>query len=607
MAGLTKQLAGWRTAALLVACALLLAACGSSSSHPSASHRVSGGVATLAESPGFIPTYIFPLADAANYTIANQEDFESLLFRPLYDFGSSSNAVGLNTQDSIAYPPVYSDHDQTVTVTLKHYVWSDGAAVTSRDITFWMNLLKAETANWGDFTPGEFPDNVSSYTATSATTVVFHLTRAYNPQWFTDNQLAQITPLPQQAWDKTSAAGPVGNYDETTSGAKAVYTFLNAQALKTSTYTTNPLWQVVDGPWKLTQFSDTGAVTFVPNKKYSGPVKASVSEFKEVPFTSDSAEVDDVLSNDISVGYLPTQDLPEESRITSSGNYTVSKTALFEINYIELNYENPAIAPLADQLYIRQALQYVMDQPAQVSAILDGGGYPDYGPLPPEPANPYVTAYQDKGPYPFSISKARALLVAHGWSIPSSGPAVCKHSGTGPTDCGAGITAGEKLSLKLLYASGTAAGASEMANYKSDAGQAGIVLNVTGSPIGNVIAQGIPCDKSSCWQMLTWGAGGATWTYSPYPSGESQFETGAADNGGNYSSTAANKLIQATNYTSSQSAMAQYDNYLTQQLPVIWQMDTYSYYAVATNLHGVSFNVLGQFSYPTPENWYFTS
>jgi peptide/nickel transport system substrate-binding protein len=606
MAALTSPGARWRTAALFVTCALVLAAC-ASSSHPSAGHRVSGGVVTLAESPGFIPTYIFPLADDANYTIANQEDFESLLFRPLYDFGSSSNPVGMNTQDSLAYPPVYSDNDRTVTVTLKHYMWSDGVPVTSRDIIFWMNLLEVETSNWGDFTPGEFPDNVTSYSATNSTTVVFHLTRAYNPQWFTDNQLAQITPLPQQAWDKTSASGPVGNYDETPSGAKAVYAFLNGQALKTSTYTTNPLWQVVDGPWKLTQFSDTGALTFVPNKKYSGPVKASLSEFMEVPFTSDSAEVDDLLSGDLSVGYLPTQDLPEQSRVTSGGKYTLSKTALFEINYIELNYENPAIAPLVSQLYIRQALQYVMDQPAQVTAILDGGGYPDYGPLPPQPANPYVTGDQEKGAYPFSVSKARSLLVAHGWSVPSSGAAVCKRSGTAPADCGAGIAAGQKLSLNLLYATGTAAADAEMANYKSDAASAGIVLNVTGSPINSVIAQGVPCSKSSCWQMLTWGAGGATWTYSPYPSGESQFETGAADNGGNYSDAAANKLIQATNYTSSASAMAQYDNYLTQQLPVIWQMCTYSYYAVKTNLHGVSFNVLGQFSYPTPENWYFTS
>jgi peptide/nickel transport system substrate-binding protein len=605
MTAFTAPRACWRAAALFVTCALVLAAC-ASSSHPSAGHRVSGGVATLAESPGFIPTYIFPLANAANYTIANQEDFESLLFRPLYDFGSSSNPVTMNTQDSLAYRPVYSDGDRTVTVTLKHYMWSDGVPVTSRDITFWMNLLKAETSNWGDFTPGEFPDNVASYKAINSTTVVFYLTRAYNPQWFTDNQLAQITPLPQQAWDKTSASAPVGNYDDTPAGANAVYAFLNGQALKTSTYATNPLWQVVDGPWKLTQFSASGALTFVPNKKYSGPVKPSLSEFKEVPFTSDFAEIDDLLSGGVSVGYLPTQDLPEKSRVTSGG-YSLSKTALFEINYIELNYANPAIAPLVKQLYIRQALQYVMDQPAQVTAILDGGGYPDYGPIPPQPANPYVTGYQEKGAYPFSVSKARALLVAHGWSVPPSGPAVCTRSGTAPTDCGAGIAAGQKLSLNLLYATGTAAGDAEMANYKSDAAGAGIVLNVTGSPIDNVISQGVPCSKSSCWQMLTWGAGGATWTYSPYPSGESQFETGAADNGGSYSEAAANNLIQATNYTSSTSAMAQYDNYLTQQLPVIWQMCTYSYYAVKTNLHGVGFNVLGQFSYPTPENWYFTS
>ena len=52
----------------------------------------------------------------------------------------------------------------------------------------------------------------------------------------------------------------------------------------------SPLWSIVDGPWKLTAFNADGHVTFVPNKSYSGPVKPSLSQFQEVPFTTDSAE-----------------------------------------------------------------------------------------------------------------------------------------------------------------------------------------------------------------------------------------------------------------------------------------------------------------------------
>ena len=36
-------------------------------------------------------------------------------------------------------------------------------------------------------------------------------------------------PVLQHAWDKTSATGKVGNYDETTAGAKSVFDFLNSR------------------------------------------------------------------------------------------------------------------------------------------------------------------------------------------------------------------------------------------------------------------------------------------------------------------------------------------------------------------------------------------
>ncbi len=54
---------------------------------------------------------------------------------------------------------------------------------------------------------------------------------------------------------------------------KAVYTFMTAQNKDTATYATSPLWQVVDGPWKLSSYNTAGNYTFVPNKAYSGSPK----------------------------------------------------------------------------------------------------------------------------------------------------------------------------------------------------------------------------------------------------------------------------------------------------------------------------------------------
>jgi hypothetical protein len=111
---------------------------------------------------------------AAYYSVANIEEFQRLSFRSLYWIGNGQGQPVVDPAMSLAAPPGYSDNDSVVTIHLG--------------------------------------------------------TGSFNPTWFTEDQLTQITPLPVQAWDKTSAAGPVGSYDETTSGAKAVFNFLTAQS-----------------------------------------------------------------------------------------------------------------------------------------------------------------------------------------------------------------------------------------------------------------------------------------------------------------------------------------------------------------------------------------
>ena len=72
------------------------------------------------------------------------------------------------------------------------------------------------------------------------------------------------------------------------------------------TYATNPLWQVVDGPWHLTQVRLGWAhVTMEPNPKYSGPVKPKIDKFVQLPFTSNAAEFNALVGGKITVGYLP--------------------------------------------------------------------------------------------------------------------------------------------------------------------------------------------------------------------------------------------------------------------------------------------------------------
>ena len=316
---------------------------------------------------------------------------------------------------------------------LRNQKWSNGSPVTSRDVAFAFNLVKANKLDWGEYKAGQFPDNVATVATPNSSTVVFHLTKAYNPTWFTDDQLALLPALPQAVWDKTSPSDAVGNFDETTSGAQAVYKFLTAQSSDTATYASSPLWKVVDGPWEIKSFQPTtGPDVFTPNPDYSPQPK--ISQLVYTIFATDTSEFNALLAgNEINIGTIPPEDLPQLPRLES--NYNLTTTPYWHIGFDNLNFKNPVTGPIVSQLYFRQVLQHLEDGTGQANAYLDGqkAGYPVYGPIPPLPASPFEAAVQKTDPYPFSISEARSILEAHGWKIPSRARLPAPGRGRRPT------------------------------------------------------------------------------------------------------------------------------------------------------------------------------
>ena len=145
---------------------------------------VKGGTATFAETAGLPPPWIFPLYPATDFTVQFQSQFEYLMVPPLYQFGSGSSPA-INYGISLAYPPIYQDGNTQVVIKLKHYVWSDGTPVTARDVTFWMNELRAEKQNWAAYVPGLFPDNVIGIKVDNPYELTFTLNKAYSPTWLT--------------------------------------------------------------------------------------------------------------------------------------------------------------------------------------------------------------------------------------------------------------------------------------------------------------------------------------------------------------------------------------------------------------------------------------
>jgi peptide/nickel transport system substrate-binding protein len=596
-------------AASCVAAAVLAAGCTGSSGSPAATssgHKVSGGNITFAEVPGAPPNYIFPMDSLAYYSTNNLAQFQYLMWRPLYWIGNHSQIV-VNQPLSLADPPVYSHGNTVVTISLKHYKWSDGTPVTSRDVVFWINLLRANKVNWGEYAPGFFPDDVTKVAAPSSSQVVLTLNGPVNPQWFTESELTQISPLPQHAWDKTSATGKIGNYDTSTSGARAVYKFLASESTQLRSYATNPLWQVVDGPWKLSSFSPSGLAKFVPNPGYAGPVKPSVASFTEVPYTSESAEYDALRAGQLSYGYVPFTDLAQKGLIQSQG-YQVAPWYLWSMNIIPINFHNPAVGHIFQQLYVRQAMQSLIDQPQYVSAVLRGNGAVDNGPVPTLPQTGFLTPLLRQGAYPYSVSRAKSLLSQHGWTVKPGGTSTCGKPGSGSGQCGAGVSAGQALSMNLVYSAGLPEVSQEMQAYKSALSLAGIQLNLSQQPTGDIFSTITPCSPSApaCkWQMAYWGNG---WEFAPdyYPSGEVAFSTGAIGNWGSYSNTAMDSKIKATTSQPGSTVFQDWANFTAQQLPMLFMpLSASQISAIKTSLGGAAPQPSAGLAI-TPESWYLT-
>jgi peptide/nickel transport system substrate-binding protein len=568
-------------------------------------HTSGGGTATFALQVTDEFTWLFPYENAA----ANEpweQGVENALWPPLYFEGDGASPT-VDYTLSLAYPPVYSNNNKTVTIKLRHYLWSDGQPVTTRDIEFAVNIFKAGKSDIATYIPGDFPDNIASIDYVSPTEFVIHVTKSYSQQWFTDNELTQLVPLPQQTWDRLSTTGKVGNYDLTAAGAKRVFTFLYDQSKELSTYTTSPLWKTVDGPYTLTGYnSATGRTVLSANNKYTGPNKSRLSQIVLDTFTSYTAEVDELRSGDLDYGYIPYSDLGLKGYFESHG-YTVQAWLPNDTQYAELGWTSKTYGPLVGQLYIRQALQHVVNEPLYLKTTFQGLGLLTYGPVPNLPGSSLVSPELRSDPDPYSIGGARSLLSSHGWKVGSSGYFVCHKPGTASNECGAKISAGEQLTLLMDYSTGDITLAAQSLAFQTAAKSAGIDIKLDPLSATTMISADGVCPPGPCnyaiaiyplWFSLFSGSG-------TYPTNDSNFGKGNYWGGGYYS-PAAQALMEAAETHTGLSSLYADENYLSRQIVALWFPTGANQISVVKNsLKG--WTPQPPFGYALPENWYFAS
>lgn len=588
--------------ALVVAGVTALAACSGSSGGGSGSTKASGnagsgvamtgqigavptqatgakkaGTITVATPPNSAPTWILPIVTAGGNSVYTVPEFDYQMWRPLYWLTNGVEPKETPAM-SLANQPTWSNGDKTVTFTLKsNFKWSNGDALTSQDVLFWYYVMEAaikeSPANWAYYSQGVgFPDLVTSITAPDASTVTMNLSSAVNPTWFQQDEIGAIQPMPSKVWAVDAAGGtPITDWATNKADAKKIYDYLAAASKSVSTYATNPLWQVTDGPYKLTSFSaTTGAFTMAPNPAYGGPHGTTESNFQIVPFTSDQAEYNAVKSGSVDIGYVPLTNVPQANSLTSS--YNEFGFSEWSWSYVAYNFKDTTgdFNNIIDKLYIRQALAHLEDEPGYIHAFMNGAAGQAYGPVPQVPASPFTPANAANNPYPFSTAAAVAVLKANGWNVVPNGTDTCAKPGTGAGECGAGIPAGTKLEWNVIYNTNPAIIGEQIQDWASQAKTAGIVMNLTSSNFNFMVTNyNDPASpkKINAWAMEDFGG----FTDSTYPTTFTVFNSTGGNNIGGYADPQADKLITGSISNSDPKAVTDEASFLTQQQPGLFQ------------------------------------
>lgn len=528
-------------------------------------------------------TSIFPFYNGANFSVASISDLQALLYRPLFWYGSNTGgiaevpALSPGTISSVSNAGGHT----SATITLKGWKFTnwDGTTepVDARSVVFFLNMYKAEASNFGDYTPGYgIPDQVTNVVVNNANSLTIDFNSVISTKWLEENELSQIIPMPQ-AWDTTGCGTDAWTSSSLQSDCSTDWTNmavnLNGNGCVPNPSATPPvtctadfssyndphsLWQWVDGPWRLKSFGISGGApsgvnVLVPNTGYSGPVKAKLGQVVFHPETSEGAEVQQLKSSSLDLGYAEEADVTKAPKPGEAGTnlssshipslYKVVGGQEFGFSYAYVNFgTSTSTHPLPagnlrselNMTYIRQAMLDGEDQPKIVANIYHNYGVTaDLGPVPVLPANNYGAGV--KWPYPYSITNGKNLLKKNGFVN-----GVCTK-----TNCGTAaypISKNAKINFTYIYSSGDPAFQAqleaEQAAWKSE----GIHVTLDGESSESVIGDCFAGGKA--WEFCQYGG----WIYYPdfYPTFESLWHTGSGANFGGYTNTEMNALIDGT-------------------------------------------------------------
>lgn len=472
---------------------------------------------TIPQPVGTEPTSVFPFYTGAQcYTV--NIDYWNLMSRPGYWFGLGSSIAEQPALSSLNAPvfSVNGSGDTVVTLSTKDWKWTNSNASNAasetqdaQEVIFWLNMAKAQSLQGANATCGNvphfgIPDQVKNVTAPdglTGDTVQITFTGAESHSWLLANELSQIDPMPT-AWDTTNgtnngncsteswAAVSVGTTSGNSDACSQVFNYLSGLQIN------NSIWNWADGPYRqqsagYSSGSPDGNDVQIANTHYSGPQPAqAVKTIDYVPFSSVSSEISALQDNQLDSGYVNPNDVKKSpgpgkagtNVLAGLGSYKTVGSVDWGVFYFMYNFgtqystdpTHAAFTDLLNQQYIRGAMQQGINQAQIDSSVNNGYSVPTYSAIPTYPKNAYTAGVTN--PYPFSTSKAKAALTAHGWKT-SVFPATCNLSGA--DGCGTAtypIAKGAKLSVTILVPSGIPSVKSQVTDEVATLKQAGIQL-----------------------------------------------------------------------------------------------------------------------------------
>lgn len=549
------------------ALALTLAGCGSAaggnnsttnSTSPASNAPQKGGTLVSALPAQTDITWYLPISNAANQSLYNAQMNEMEYWPLLY----LDNKYNIDYKDSIASNIQASSDGLTYHVFLhKNYQWSDGTPVTTKDILFTWNVIKAASASnapapwpYVDANYGDIPNGVKSIVANNDYEFTITLDKPANQQWFEYNGIGQLIPMPAKAWDKY----PSNMTEE--------LKYLGKNATDPNFVINSPQ----DGAFKLTAATDKQQWTLVPNPDFAGH-KSTLNKLVFVYEASSNAELAAVQSGSVNLGYLPFSQITTEKAALQSKGFQI--VGLPDYGYFDttLNMNKGSkLGSVFSQLYVRQALEMGIDENTIDKQIGHGYEAPQYGPIPAQPATKFLDPSLNSPIYPYNPSKGKALLEQNGWKEVN----------------GVMTKNGQQLSFTMMYPSGDEAQTQTAELLQQDWAQEGVKVKLQPLPFSELIGD---MSKPTGWDAAT----GQGIVYSgSYPSGDGIFQPGGLDNYG-YNDPTENQWITKTTQPSPSDAATMktffgYENYTAKNLPVLWMNGATSLSVNASNVHNVT-------------------